>query len=149
MTAMIDLAMNQDKGPVTLAGISERQQLSLPYLEQLFNKLRRNNIVQSTRGPGGGYTLAHFAEEISIAKIITAVDEVLDATQCGSKGDCKGKKSGESHCMTHNLWSTLNQKIFDYLDSVSLKDLIQQQTAEQPTVLITPCTKPHAARLAH
>jgi Rrf2 family iron-sulfur cluster assembly transcriptional regulator len=128
VTAMIDLAQHQDTSPVGLAGISERQDISLSYLEQLFGKLRRHDIVESVRGPGGGYYLARKASEITVANIVIAVDEPLDATQCGSKGNCHGSDHNKgSHCMTHNLWTTLNEKMVDYLDSVSLQDLVTQQ----------------------
>ena len=131
VTAMIDLAMRQENGPVTLAGISQRQHISLSYLEQLFGKLRRHEIVESVRGPGGGYNLARRAEEVTVADIIIAVDEPLDATQCGGKGTCEGAKQHDGHCMTHDLWSTLNQKMVEYLDSVSLRDLVDQQRAKE------------------
>src|ERR1035437_5985494 len=128
VTAMIDLAMRGGNGPVTLAGISQRQEISLSYLEQLFGKLRRHEIVESVRGPGGGYNLARLAENVTVADIIIAVDEPLDATQCGGKESCQtGSKNDGARCMTHDLWSTLNSKIVDYLDSVSLKDLVDQQ----------------------
>ena len=127
VTAMIDLALRETHGPVTLAGISQRQKISLSYLEQLFGKLRRFNIVESTRGPGGGYTLARKADEISVADIIVAVDEPLDATQCGGKGNCHSDEDSHGHCMTHDLWSSLNSKMVEYLSSVSLRDLVQQQ----------------------
>ncbi len=128
VTAMLDLALRQDKGPVTLAAISQRQDISLSYLEQLFGKLRRHEIVESVRGPGGGYHLARAARNVTVADIIIAVDEPLDATQCGGKGNCHGSdlKNG-LHCMTHDLWSNLNSKMVDYLDSVSLQDLVDQQ----------------------
>ena len=128
VTAMIDLALRQEKGPVTLAGISQRQEISLSYLEQLFGKLRRHEIVESVRGPGGGYNLARKAEDVTVADIIIAVDEPIDATQCGGKENCHSSdhKNG-TRCMTHDLWTTLNEKIVDYLDSVSLKDLVDQQ----------------------
>ncbi|CAN5386709.1 Fe-S cluster assembly transcriptional regulator IscR [soil metagenome] len=140
VTAMIDLAMRQDKGPVTLAGISQRQDISLSYLEQLFGKLRRNEIVESVRGPGGGYNLARPAKDVTVADIIIAVDEPIDATQCGGKQNClpAGTKGG-TRCMTHDLWSTLNAKMVDYLDSVSLKDLVDQQRekcAEQSVIVM-------------
>jgi Rrf2 family iron-sulfur cluster assembly transcriptional regulator len=89
VTAMIDLAMRQSNGPVTLAGISQRQDISLSYLEQLFGKLRRHQIVESVRGPGGGYSLARLAEKVTVADIIIAVDEPIDATQCGGKENCQ------------------------------------------------------------
>lgn len=140
VTAMIDLALRQDKGPVTLAGISQRQAISLSYLEQLFGKLRRHEIVESVRGPGGGYNLARKAQLVTVADIIIAVDEPLDATQCGSKGNCHGSDHENGiHCMTHDLWTTLNAKMVDYLDSVSLQDLVNQQkqkTSEKQVVVM-------------
>jgi Rrf2 family iron-sulfur cluster assembly transcriptional regulator len=123
VTAMIDLALRQHTGPVTLAGIADRQRISLSYLEQLFGKLRRNHLVASVRGPGGGYCLAKPMTQVSVADIIQAVDETLDATQCGGKGDCHD----DHPCMTHNLWTSLNHRMFDYLRSVSLQDLVDQQ----------------------
>ncbi|HWW08541.1 Fe-S cluster assembly transcriptional regulator IscR [Collimonas sp.] len=132
VTAMIDLALRQGNGPVTLSAISERQEISLSYLEQLFGKLRRHQIVESVRGPGGGYNLARKAEDVTVADIIIAVDEPLDATQCGGKENCHSPDhAGGSRCMTHDLWSTLNAKMVEYLDSVSLKDLVDQQHAQQ------------------
>jgi Rrf2 family iron-sulfur cluster assembly transcriptional regulator len=140
VTAMIDLAMRQHHGPVTLAGISQRQEISLSYLEQLFGKLRRHEIVESVRGPGGGYYLARRSEDITVADIIIAVDEPLDATQCGGKENCHGEReSSGARCMTHDLWATLNAKMVDYLDSVSLKDLVDQQkekAVEQKPVVV-------------
>lgn len=127
VTAMIDLALRESHGPVTLAGISQRQHISLSYLEQLFGKLRRFDIVESTRGPGGGYTLSRRAEQVTVADIIIAVDEPLDATQCGGKGNCRGEDAGHGRCMTHDLWTSLNQKMVEYLSSVSLADLVKQQ----------------------
>lgn len=132
VTAMIDLALRQQRGPVTLATISERQNISLSYLEQLFGKLRRHELVDSVRGPGGGYSLAKLARNITVADIIFAVDEPLDATNCGGKGNCKvGRAQGASTCMTHELWMNLNRKMIDYLDSVSLQDLVDQQRMRQ------------------
>ncbi len=139
VTAMIDLALRQGTGPVTLAGISQRQAISLSYLEQLFGKLRRHEIVESIRGPGGGYSLARRADKVTVADIIIAVDEPLDATQCGGKENCHGADAATGvRCMTHELWATLNEKMVDYLDSVSLQDLVDQQkqkNAEQVVVL--------------
>ncbi|MCQ9379032.1 MULTISPECIES: Fe-S cluster assembly transcriptional regulator IscR [unclassified Methyloversatilis] len=123
VTAMLDLALRQDNGPVTLAGVAERQRISLSYLEQLFGKLRRQELVASVRGPGGGYCLARDARNISVAQIITAVDEPLDATQCGGKENCLD----EHRCMTHDLWSSLSRRMYDYLDSVNLHELMVQQ----------------------
>ncbi len=128
VTAMLDLALNEvDDGvlkPVTLADISERQEISLSYLEQLFSRLRRQGLVNSVRGPGGGYNLAKEKVDISIADIIAAVDENIDATQCGGKENCQGD---DGRCMTHALWTTLNQKILSYLSSVSLADMVNSQ----------------------
>jgi Rrf2 family iron-sulfur cluster assembly transcriptional regulator len=130
VTAMIDLALRQHGGPVTLAGIAERQKISLSYLEQLFGKLRRNHLVASTRGPGGGYTLAKALADVSVADIISAVDEPLDATSCGGRGNCHD----EHPCMTHHLWTSLNERMYEYLHSVNLEDLVQQQHG-------TPCAE--------
>jgi len=121
---MIDLGMRQHKGPVTLAGISQRQTISLSYLEQLFAKLRRHGLVESTRGPGGGYRLGKLATDISVADIIFAVDEPLDATQCAGKANC----DNDHRCMTHDLWASLNRHMVDFLDSVSLATLVAQQS---------------------
>lgn len=123
VTAMIDLGMRHTRGPVTLAGISDRQKISLSYLEQLFGRLRRQGIVDSVRGPGGGYCLARPMEEISVADIIRAVDEPIDATQCGGLGNCHD----EHECMTHELWTNLNAHIYQYLEGVSLAVLVEQQ----------------------
>jgi len=131
VTAMIDLALRQHEGPVTLAGISDRQKISLSYLEQLFGKLRRHRLVASVRGPGGGYTLAKGMGEISVADIIVAVDEPLDATQCGGKENCQD----EHRCMTHDLWTNLNKRMFEYLDSVMLADLVAQQQKPESKVI--------------
>lgn len=148
VTAMLDLAMheatavNEAKNsgdvaaiikPVTLAGISERQSISLSYLEQLFSRLRRQGLVSSVRGPGGGYKLAKNYADISVAEIINAVDEQIDATQCGGHENCRD----EGRCMTHDLWATLNSKILDYLAGISLADMVSAQTAGQK-VSITP-----------
>src|SRR5512132_4354365 len=115
VTAMIDVAMYGTKGPVTLAGVSSRQKISLSYLEQLFGKLRRSGLVASVRGPGGGYRLASAPENVSVADIIVAVDEPIDATQCGGQENCHDDR----RCMTHELWASLNSHIFDFLHSVS------------------------------
>lgn len=127
VTAMIDLAMRQHNGPVTLAGISQRQKISLSYLEQLFGKLRRHDLVESTRGPGGGYTLARNMRDVTVADIIFAVDEPLDATQCGGKENCQD----DGQCMTHELWTNLNRKMIEFLDSVSLQELVDQQRSRE------------------
>ena len=123
VTAMLDLALNEDAKPVTLAGISERQAISLSYLEQLFSRLRKQGLVTSVRGPGGGYRLAKPHADISVSHIITAVDELIDATQCGGKEDC----FDEGRCMTHDLWASLNNKILDYLSGVTLAELVENK----------------------
>jgi Rrf2 family iron-sulfur cluster assembly transcriptional regulator len=127
VTAMIDLGLRQSGGPVTLAAISQRQQISLSYLEQLFGKLRRNSLVESTRGPGGGYMLARAPSDISVAEIISSVDEPIDATQCGGKENCLGEGT---RCMTHELWAALNVKMLEFLDSISLQKLVDDQLAK-------------------
>jgi Rrf2 family iron-sulfur cluster assembly transcriptional regulator len=131
VTAMVDLAMRQTRGPVTLAAISERQRISLSYLEQLFGKLRRRKLVRSVRGPGGGYCLAVAVQDISVADIVEAVDEPIDATQCGGRENCLDDK----RCMTHDLWATLNAKMYDYLSSVNLADLVAHQNGKHVAVL--------------
>jgi Rrf2 family transcriptional regulator, iron-sulfur cluster assembly transcription factor len=131
VTAMIDVAMHSGDGPVTLAGVSERQKISLSYLEQLFGKLRRHGLVDSVRGPGGGYNLARPADAVSVADIIVAVDEPIDATQCGGKENCKDDK----RCMTHELWASLNTHIFSFLRSVTLEQLVRQQDKQPVAVL--------------
>jgi Rrf2 family iron-sulfur cluster assembly transcriptional regulator len=138
VTAMIDLALRQNNGPVTLAAISQRQQISLSYLEQLFGKLRRHQLVESTRGPGGGYTLGRKATEISVADIILSVDEPIDATHCAGKENCLGE-SGK--CMTHELWSSLNQRMIDFLNSVNLQKLVDDQLAKGLQVEEKPMTR--------
>ncbi len=130
VTAMIDLALRCKDGPVTLAGISERQRISLSYLEQLFGKLRRANLVESVRGPGGGYCLARPVAQLTVADIIRAVDEPLDATQCGGRENCHE----EHRCMTHDLWATLNAKMYEFLASVSLADLVAKQGEKVATL---------------
>jgi Rrf2 family transcriptional regulator, iron-sulfur cluster assembly transcription factor len=131
VTAMIDLAMNNSEGPVTLAEISERQRISLSYLEQLFGKLRRRTLVSSVRGPGGGYTLARKSDELSVAEIIRAVDEPIDATQCAGKENCRDDRK----CLTHDLWASLNERIFDYLNGVTLAQLVTKAQAEEAKVI--------------
>ena len=123
VTAMADLTMCGGSRPVTMAAISERQKISLSYLEQLFGKLRRNKIVASVRGPGGGYNLARPADKITIAEIIMAVDETLDATGCSGKSNCRAN----TQCLTHDLWSGLNDSIFKYLTSITLQQLVDSQ----------------------
>jgi Rrf2 family iron-sulfur cluster assembly transcriptional regulator len=130
VTAMLDLAMHEIDRPVTLAGISERQAISLSYLEQLFSRLRRNGLVKSVRGPGGGYRLAKKQTEISVSEIIAAVDELIDATQCGGQENCRD----ERRCMTHDLWASLNDKILEHLSGVSLANLVASQNNDKKVV---------------
>ncbi len=127
VTAMIDLAMQHGSGPVTLAEISGRQKISLSYLEQLFGKLRRHQLVESVRGPGGGYVLARDMAGVSVSEIILAVDEPIDATQCGGKENCHDDRK----CLTHDLWAALNERIFDYLGGVTLRQLVDEQKAKE------------------
>ena len=110
VTAMLDLAVRKDVGPVSLADISERQGISLSYLEQLFAKLRRQELVKSVRGPGGGYQLSRQANEIFVAQIVDSVDENVDATKCAGRADCQG---GET-CLTHELWTDLSNRYTNF-----------------------------------
>lgn len=149
VTAMLDPAMHEAKGkdakPVTLAGVSERQSISLSYLEQLFSRLRRQGLVTSIRGPGGGYKLAKAFSDISVAAIINAVDEQIDATQCGGHENCRD----EGRCMTHDLWATLNDKILDYLDGISLADMVaSQQNGQKIAIMPRACTSESKAKAA-
>ncbi len=127
VTAMIDLGLRQSTGPVTLAAISQRQQISLSYLEQLFGKLRRNGLVESTRGPGGGYMLARNPAQITIAEVIISVDEPIDATHCAGKENCLGEGD---RCMTHDLWAALNVRMVEFLSAVTLQKMIDDQLAK-------------------
>lgn len=141
VTAMIDLASRQAEGPVTLAGIADRQKISLSYLEQLFGKLRRHKLVTSVRGPGGGYRLARDMAAITVADIIIAVDEPLDATQCGGKQNCHD----EHRCATHDLWANLNKRMYAYLDSVSLAALVQREIKPDPDMNVLKDVRRRAA----
>ena len=120
VTAMLDLAIHADRGSISLADISQRQDISLSYLEQLFAKLRKNALVSSVRGPGGGYKLQRACEAIFIAEIIDAVNESVDTTKCKGAGDCQG---GET-CLTHYLWEDLSEQIHGFLQNISLADLV-------------------------
>ena len=122
VTAMLDLALHEGQRPVTLQDIAMNQEISLSYLEQLFARLRQSGLVRGTRGPGGGYRLAQDSSKVSIAGIISAVDEKADLTRCGGKSDCQ---QGEE-CLTHELWAELSEKIYQFLDDISLADLIQR-----------------------
>ena len=129
VTAMLDLALRYDKGAVTLADIAKRQGISLSYLEQLFAKLRRCGLVDSVRGPGGGYTLAQEPAKISVAEIIVAINENIDATRCGGEKNCHGDET----CLTHQLWEDLSTRIHEFLNGITLGDLV---------------TKPHVQEVA-
>ncbi len=120
VTAMLDVALHANKGPVPLADISERQEISLSYLEQLFSRLRRHKLVDSVRGPGGGYRLGRDASEIAIGEVIRAVDESVDATRCQGKSNCQ---QGQ-RCLTHNLWTDLSDRISSFLDNITLGELM-------------------------
>jgi Rrf2 family iron-sulfur cluster assembly transcriptional regulator len=123
VTAMLDLALHQDQGPISLADISGRQEISLSYLEQLFAKLRKKNLVSSIRGPGGGYRLTKNASDIFVADIIDAVDENVDATNCQRQGDCQEGLT----CLTHHLWADLSDQIHNFLNSISLASLVERK----------------------
>lgn len=125
VTAMLDLALHERKGPISLADISTRQEISLSYLEQLFAKLRRAGLVSSVRGPGGGYKLGQSDGEISVAAVVDAVNETMDATRCGGKGDCYNGQP----CLTHYLWEDLSNQIHDFLSGISLADLVARHEA--------------------
>ncbi len=127
VTAMLDLALHAQNEPVSLADISERQGISISYLEQLFAKLRKGNLVSSVRGPGGGYRLSRAAENLFVAQIIDAVDEKVDATRCLGEGDCQ---DGEK-CLTHDLWLDLSQQLHDFLSSISLQKLVDREGVRQ------------------
>ncbi len=124
VTAVLDLALHQNNGPVSLAAISERQGISLSYLEQLFAKLRRNNIVCSTRGPGGGYELANSVDEVSVSDIILAVDESCKVVDCSDSDGCHGNYQ----CLTHDLWQELSNEIRSFLDGITLAEIMAQKT---------------------
>ncbi|MCB1676892.1 MAG: Rrf2 family transcriptional regulator [Halioglobus sp.] len=123
VTAMLDLALHRDEGPIALAGISSRQDISLSYLEQLFAQLRRRELVRSVRGPGGGYHLGREARDISVAEVIAAVNEDTDTTRCGGAGDCQ---EGET-CLTHHLWMDLSDQVRTFLQGISLDDLVRRK----------------------
>ena len=126
VTAMLDLALHSDSGPISLADISNRQEISLSYLEQLFAKLRRNNLVSSVRGPGGGYRLSRDGGDIFVAQIIDAVDETVDATGCNGNADCQ---QGEV-CLTHHLWTDLSHQIHHFLSGISLASLVEKREVQ-------------------
>ena len=127
VTAMLDLALHYEDGPITLADISQRQGISLSYLEQLFSKLRKNELVDSTRGPGGGYRLSRNADEIAVAQVITAVDEKVESTRCGGLSNCHDGNP----CLTHDLWTELSEQIHGFLMSISLGELVEKNAGKE------------------
>ncbi|MFN5744773.1 MAG: Rrf2 family transcriptional regulator [Methylococcaceae bacterium] len=124
VTAMLDLAYHGEKRPVTLTDIAKRQEISLSYLEQLFSRLRRSGMVEGVRGPGGGYQLSRGTHEITIAEIISAVDETIDSTRCGGKANCQNSQP----CLTHDLWMGLSEQIRLHLAGISLQDVLQRKS---------------------
>ena len=140
VTAMLDLALHSSGGPVALASISERQKISLSYLEQLFGKLRRRELVESVRGPGGGYNLARDASRVSVADIVRAVEEPIDSTQCGGRENCHDN----TRCMTHDLWVELNHTVYDFLAGVSLSSLVERQRTKPVNVVRTKARDSHS-----
>lgn len=138
VTAMLDLALHSDKGPVTLADISVNQGISLSYLEQLFANLRNKQLVRGIRGPGGGYFLAKPTADISIADIICAVDEWVEFTRCGGRENChEGKR-----CLTHALWNELSDEIFTFLSKITLAELVERGTRADAPTKCRPTTHP-------
>lgn len=127
VTAMLDLAIHFGDGPITLADISRRQGISLSYLEQLFSRLRKQELVISARGPGGGYRLSREAAEIAVADVITAIDEKVDATRCGGLANCQD----DQPCLTHELWTDLSQRIYDFLSGITLADLVNRREVQE------------------
>lgn len=127
VTAMLDLAMHHGNGPITLSDIAGRQGISLSYLEQLFSRLRKQQLVSSVRGPGGGYTLGRDAAEIFVAQVIAAVDENVDTTRCGGAHNCQDNQQ----CLTHDLWHDLSDRIYEYLNQISLQDLMNRRGVQE------------------
>lgn len=124
MTAMLDLAFHTETGPVTLSEISKRQDISLSYLEQLFTRLRKQELVRSTRGPGGGYSLNRPTDQLAVAEIVAAVDETVDTTRCSGASNCHDGRQ----CLAHELWDDLSQQIFGFLNNITLQDLMQDDS---------------------
>ena len=127
VTAMLDLALHYKDGPITLADISQRQGISLSYLEQLFSRLRKKELVDSTRGPGGGYRLSRDSYQIAVADVITAVDEKVETTRCGGLSNCQD----DSQCLTHDLWTELSTQIHSFLMGISLGNLVDRQGVQE------------------
>ena len=149
VTAMLDLALHRGEGPIALADIAQRQGISLSYLEQLFSKLRKRSLVSSVRGPGGGYNLARQASTIFVAEVITAVDENVDTTRCAGAHNCQN----DGPCLTHDLWHDLSERIYDYLNNISLQDLVDRRgddkvqgtTAAQSVAVSADALRPNVA----
>ena len=127
VTAMLDLALHEEFGPVSLTDISRRQGISLSYLEQLFLRLRKDGLIASARGPGGGYRLQLPGSDISVADVIRAVDEQVDATRCGGNQNCQA----DERCLTHDLWEDLSLHITDFLSAINLSDLVERRSVKQ------------------
>ncbi len=127
VTAMLDLAIHHSRGPVCLAEIAQRQNISLAYLEQLFSRLRRRGLVTSVRGPGGGYTLGKAPGDIAVVDVITAVDEKVDSTNCGGRNNCLNQQQ----CLTHDLWSDLSQQIYAFLNGISFAQLLECKSVRE------------------
>ena len=152
VTAMLDLSLHGNTGPISLADISKRQEISLSYLEQLFSKLRQHQLVSSVRGPGGGYRLSRDSADIYVAQIIDAVNESIDATSCKGAGNCKNGKV----CLTHNLWADLSEQIHHFLSGISLASLVERReaieitddeaTSQSQDRSATPSTEPQTIR---
>ncbi len=130
VTAMLDLAVHAVNSPVPLADISQRQGISLSYLEQLFARLRKEGLVDSARGPGGGYKLSRSAAEISVVQVISAIDETVEATRCGGLANCQ---DGEP-CLTHELWTDLSRQIYDFLSGINLAQLVERREVKEVVV---------------
>ena len=126
VTAMLDLAIHYDQGPITLADISQRQRISLSYLEQLFSKLRKNGLVESSRGPGGGYKLSRPAEHVYVAQIISAVDDTME-TRKANKEEIKDEEA----CLTHELWNDLSERIYNFLAGIDLATLVNRRMVKE------------------
>jgi Rrf2 family iron-sulfur cluster assembly transcriptional regulator len=124
---MLDLALHFGNGPITLSDIAQRQGISLSYLEQLFSRLRKKSLVSSVRGPGGGYSLGREAAHIFVGEVITAVDENVDTTRCHGAHNCQNN----GRCLTHDLWTDLSNQIYNYLNEISLQDLMDRQAVRE------------------
>ncbi len=130
VTAMLDLAVHATENPVPLADISQRQGISLSYLEQLFARLRKEGLVDSARGPGGGYRLSRASSEITVVQVISAIDETVEATRCGGLANCQ---DGEP-CLTHELWADLSRQIYDFLSGINLAQLVERRGVKEVVI---------------